>query len=122
VSVARLYDRTPVRYAERTLVRRCVRKTKLRVVGGMSTPRADWLRGLSLYHISRHVVSTFKCLATTTTHCNLINFYQNIQGKPTGHDTAQDPVHYPYNDGKIVNMQFLYRPNDRKSPDFYRSY
>jgi hypothetical protein len=64
--VARLHDRTPVRGAKRTptvcvtvgctfircgtysrtLVR--VRKTKLRVVGGMSTPRADWLLGLPL--------------------------------------------------------------------------
>jgi hypothetical protein len=32
------YSRTSVR----------VRKTKLRVVGGMSTPRADWLLGLPL--------------------------------------------------------------------------
>jgi hypothetical protein len=65
-SVAQLHDRTPVRYAKctptvcvtvgrtlircgtysRTLVR--VRKTKLRVVGDMSTPRADWLLGLPL--------------------------------------------------------------------------
>jgi hypothetical protein len=69
-SVARLHDRTPVCCAERTPARRCVRKIKLRVVGGMSTPRADWLLGLPLYHISRHVASTFKYLATTTTHCD----------------------------------------------------
>jgi hypothetical protein len=47
-SVARLHDRTPIRYVERTPTRRFVRKTKLRVVGGMSTPRADWLLGLPL--------------------------------------------------------------------------
>jgi hypothetical protein len=58
----------------RTPARRCVRKTKVRVVGGMSTCRADWLLGLPLYHISRHVASTFKRLATTTTHCDLNNF------------------------------------------------
>jgi hypothetical protein len=64
--VARLDDRTPIRYAKRTptvcatvghtlihcgmysrtLVR--MRETKLRVVGGMSTPRADRLLGLPL--------------------------------------------------------------------------
>jgi hypothetical protein len=48
MSIARLHDRTPVRYAEHTPARRCVRKTKLRVVGGMSTPRADRLLGLPL--------------------------------------------------------------------------
>jgi hypothetical protein len=99
-----------------------MRKTKLRVVGGMSTCQADQLLGLLLYHISRHVASTFKCLATTTTHWDLNNFYQNRQGKLPGHDTAHDPVHYPYSDCRIVNMQLIYRASDRKSLDFYRSY
>jgi hypothetical protein len=99
-----------------------VRKTKLQVVGGMSTCRADWLLGLPLYHISRHVASTFKRLATTTTYCDLNNFYQNRQGKPPGHYTAHDPIHYPYSDCRIVNMQLLYRASDRKSLNFYRSY
>jgi hypothetical protein len=84
--------------------------------------RADRLLGLPLYHISRYMASTFKRLATTTTHCDLNNFYQNGQGKPPGHDTAHDPVHYPYSDCRIVNMQLLYRASDRKSLDFYRSY
>jgi hypothetical protein len=49
MSVARLHDRTPVRCAERTPARWCVcEKTKLRVVGGISTPRADRLLGLPL--------------------------------------------------------------------------
>jgi hypothetical protein len=96
-----------------------MRKTKLRVVGGMSTPRADWLLGLLLYHISRHVASTFKRLATTTTHCDLINFYQHKWGKLLGHVTAHDPVHDPYSDYRIINIQLLYRASDRKSPDFY---
>jgi hypothetical protein len=122
MSVARLHDRTPVRCAERTPAHRCVRKTKLRVVGGMSTPRADWLLGLPLYHISQHVASTFKRLATTATHCNLINFYQHRQGNLSCHDIAYDPVHHPYTDCRIVNIQFLYRASDRKSPDFCRSY
>jgi hypothetical protein len=47
-SVARLHDRTPFRCAERTPARRCMWKTKLRVVGGVSTPRADRLLGLPL--------------------------------------------------------------------------
>jgi hypothetical protein len=63
------------------------------VVGGMSTPRADRLLGLPLYHISRHVASTFKHIATTTTHCDLNNFYQNRQGKPPDLDTAQGQGH-----------------------------
>jgi hypothetical protein len=119
-SVARLHDCTPVRCAERTPARRCVRKTKLRVVGGMSTCRADRLLGLPPYHISRHVASTSQRLATTTTHCDLNNFYQNRQGKSPGHDNVHDPVHYPYSDCKIVNMQFLYRASDRTSLDFYQ--
>jgi hypothetical protein len=43
----------------------------------MSICRAIQVLGLPLYQISRHVASTFKRLATTTIHCNLINFYQH---------------------------------------------
>jgi hypothetical protein len=118
----RLHDRTLVRCAERTPARRCVRKTKLRVVGGMSTPQADWLLDLPLYHISRHVASTLKRLATTTTHCDLINFYQHRRGNLPSHVTTHDPVHHPYSDCRIVNIQLLYRASDRKSLDFCRSY
>jgi hypothetical protein len=64
------YSRTSVR----------VRKTKLRVVGGMSTPRADWFTRLTAYHISRHVASTFKRLTTATTHCDLIKFLSTQTG------------------------------------------
>jgi hypothetical protein len=77
---------------------------------------------LTAYHISRHVASTFKRLATTTIICDLINFYRNRQGKLSGHDAAHDPVHHPYSNCRIVNTQLLYRTSDRKSPDFYRSY
>jgi hypothetical protein len=77
---------------------------------------------LTAYHISRHVVSTFKRLATTTTHFDLNHFWQNRQGKTSGHDIAHDPVHYPYSDCRIVNKQLLYRASDRKSPDFYWPY
>jgi hypothetical protein len=88
----------------------------------MSICRANRVLGLPLYHISRHVASTFKRLATTTTHCDLINFYQHRRGKLPGHVIAHDPVHDPYSDCRIVNIQLLYRASDRKSPDFYRSY
>jgi hypothetical protein len=36
---------------------------------------------LTAYHISRYVASTFKRLATTTTHFDLKTFIQNIKGK-----------------------------------------
>jgi hypothetical protein len=88
----------------------------------MSICRANQVVGLLLYHISRYVASTFKRLATTTTHCNLINFYQHRRGKLPSHDTVHDPVHDPYSDCRIVNNQPLYRASDRKSPDFYQSY
>jgi hypothetical protein len=88
----------------------------------MSICWANQVLGLPLYHISRYVASTFKRLATTTTHCDLINFYQHRRGKLPGHDTAPDPVHDPYSDWKRVNIQFLYPASDRKSLDFYRSY
>jgi hypothetical protein len=88
----------------------------------MSICRANQVLGLPLYHISWHVACTFKCLATTTTHCDLINFYQHRRGNLPSHDTAHDPVHDPYSDCRIVNIQLLYRASDRKSPDFYQSY
>jgi hypothetical protein len=69
----------------RTLVH--VRKTKLRVVRSMSTPRADRLLGLPLSHNSRHVTSTFKHLTTATTHCDLISFYQHRRGLCQGHES-----------------------------------
>jgi hypothetical protein len=77
---------------------------------------------LTAFHISRHVASTFKHLATTTTHYDLINFYRHKRGNLSSHDTAHDPVHHPYCDFRIVNIQFLYRASDRKSLDFCRSY
>jgi hypothetical protein len=88
----------------------------------MSICRTIQVLGLPLYHISRHVASTFKRLATTTTHSNLNNFHQNRQGKTLGHDNVHDPVHHPYSDCKIVNMQLLCRARDRKWLDFYRPY
>jgi hypothetical protein len=88
----------------------------------MSICRANQVLGLPLYHISRYVASTFKRLATTTTYCDLINFYQHRWGNLPSHDTVHDPVHDPYSDCKIVNIQLQYRASDRKSPDFYRSY
>jgi hypothetical protein len=77
---------------------------------------------LTAYHISRHVASTFKSLATTTKHFGLKTFHRNRQGKLPGHDTIHDPVRHPYSGCNNVNIQLLYRASDRKSPDFYRSY
>jgi hypothetical protein len=88
----------------------------------MSICRANQVLGLPLYHISWHVASTFKRIATTTTHCNLINFCQHRWGNLSSHDIAHDSIHDPYSDCKIVNIQLLYRVSDKKSPDFYRSY
>jgi hypothetical protein len=74
-SVARLqnlYSYLPCRMYSHTSVHE---KNQInRVVEGMSTCRADWLLGLPLYHISRYVASTFKRLATTTTHFDLNHF------------------------------------------------
>jgi hypothetical protein len=87
----------------------------------MSICQANQVLDLPLYYISRHVASTFKCLATTTTHFDLINFYQHGRGNLLSHDIAHDPVHHSYSDCRIVNVQLLYRASDRKSPDFCRS-
>jgi hypothetical protein len=88
----------------------------------MSICRANQVLGLPLYHILRYVASTFKRLATTTTRCDLINFYQHRRGNLPSHDTVHDPVHDSYSDCRIVNIQLLYRASDMKSPDFCQSY
>ena len=46
-----------------------------KMVREKSTRRANQVLKLTDYHISRHVVSTFKSLTTTTTHCGLIHFH-----------------------------------------------
>ena len=48
------------------------RSKKVRV---KSTRRANQVLKLTDYHISRHVVTTFKHLTTTTTHRSLIHFH-----------------------------------------------
>jgi hypothetical protein len=88
----------------------------------MSICRANQVLGLPLYHISRYVASTFKRLATTTTHCDLNNLYQHRRGNLPSHDIVHNLVPHTYSDCRIVNIQLLYRASDRKSPDFYRSY
>jgi hypothetical protein len=88
----------------------------------MSICRAIQVLVLLLYHILRHVASTFKRLATTTTHCDLINFYQHRWGNLPSHDIAHDPIHHPYSDCRIVNIQLLNRASDKKSLDFCQSY
>jgi hypothetical protein len=88
----------------------------------MSICQANQVLGLPLHHISWYVASTFKSLATTTTLCDLNNFYQHKRGNFPSHDPAHDPVHDPYSDCRLVNTQLLYRASDTKSPDFCRSY
>jgi hypothetical protein len=108
-----MYSRTSVR----------VRKTKLQVVKGMSTPWADRLLGLPFTHNSRHVASTFKCLTTATTHCDLIKLFINTDGvssKVMNHN--HNPVNYPYSDCGNVNIATSIKlASDRQSLDFYRS-
>jgi hypothetical protein len=88
----------------------------------MSICRANQVLGLLLYHISRHVASTFKRLATTTTHYDLNNFYHHRRDNLPSHDTAHDPIHHPYSNCRIVSIQLLNSASDRKSPDFCWSY
>ena len=46
-----------------------------KTAGSMFRLRCNPVLKLIDYHISRHVVSTFKSLTTTTTHCGLIHFH-----------------------------------------------
>ena len=85
-----------------------------------STRRADQVLKLTDYHISRHVVSTFKRLTTTTTHCDLINFSLNKQGLIQKYSALTPPV------GLIVaagskHPTPIILASDRKSLDFYRT-
>src|SRR6185312_12753759 len=50
-------------------------KQRSKRVREKSTPRADQVLKFTDYHISRHVVSTFKRLSTTTAHCGLTHFH-----------------------------------------------
>jgi hypothetical protein len=77
------------------------RKKQIRVVGGMSTPRADWL---TAYHISRHVASTFKRSTTATTHCDLNQIYQHRRGIISTMILHINPVRHPYSDYRDVNI------------------
>jgi len=52
----------------------CGMRTMFQRGGNLSPCRIDQVLKLTDYHISRHVVSTFKRLTTTTTHCGLNQF------------------------------------------------
>src|SRR6185503_8349365 len=74
----------------------------------------------SLINFSRHVVSTFKRLTTTTTHCDLINFSLNRRGLIQKYSALTPPV------GLIVaacskHSTPIILTSDRKSLDFYRT-
>jgi hypothetical protein len=77
----------------------------------MSICRAIQVLGLPLYHISWHVASTFKRLATTTTHFDLINFYQHRRGIISTMIPHENPVHHPYSDYSNVTIS---TPKSRK--------
>jgi hypothetical protein len=79
-------------------------KNQIHVVGGMSTPRADWLLGLPLTQNSRHVVSTFKRLTPITTHCHLIKIQQHRWGIISTMILHKTPVRHPYSDCRNVNI------------------
>ena len=84
---------------------------------GMFRLRFNPVLKLTDYHISRHVVSTFKRLTTTTTHCDLINFSLNRRGIIS---TTTPPV------SLIVAACSKHSAprvlaSDRKSLDFYRT-
>jgi hypothetical protein len=124
MSVARLYDRTPVHCAERTPARRCMRKTKITSGGGYVHSSGRSVTRLTAYHISRHVASTFKCLTTATTHYDLIKFSSTQTGfltKVMNHN--HNPVRHPYSGCRNVNIATPIKfASDRQSLDFYRSY
>jgi hypothetical protein len=79
-------------------------KKQIQVVGGMSTPPADWLLGLPLTQNSRHVVSTFKRLTPITTHCDLIKIQQHRRGIISAMIPHILPVRHPYSDCKNINI------------------
>ena len=60
--------------------------------GDMFRPRCNPVLKLTDYHISRHVVSTFKRLTTTTTHCDLIDFSLNRRGLIQKYSALTSPV------------------------------
>jgi hypothetical protein len=124
VCSATIWSRIPVCLAEHTPTRLCVCTIETKIIEWWRHVHLPGHSGtrLTAYHISRHVASTFKRLATTTTHCDLSNFYQHRRGKLPGYVIAHDSVHDPYSNCRIVNIQFLYSASDRKSLDFYRSY
>ena len=75
---------------------------------------------LTDYHISRHVVSTFKCLTTCTTHCGLSTFSLNRWGLNHKYLPMTPPVNLMIAVcGKPVKTYNLTR--GRKPLDFYRS-
>jgi hypothetical protein len=48
--------------------------------GGYVHSSGRFVTRLTAYHISLHVASTFKCLTTATTHCDLIKFLSTRTG------------------------------------------
>ena len=82
-----------------------------------STRRANQVLKITDYHISRHVVSTFKSLTTTTTHRGLIHFSLNRRGISS---TTTPPVSLIVAVCSRHSIPIILA-SDRKSLDFYRT-
>ena len=101
-----------------TTLRMCAHeKRRSKKVKVKSTCRANHVLMLTDYHISRHVVSTFKRLTTTTTHYGLSIFPQI--------DGASTSTIAPSIDLIVAACSKHPTPiilaSDRKSLDFYRT-
>ena len=85
-----------------------------------STRKSNQVLKLTDDHISRHVVSTFKCLTTCTTHCGLSIFSLNRRGLNHKYHPMTPPVilMIAVRD-KLVRTYNL--ASSRKLLDFYRS-
>ena len=108
-----------IEYADSVPACAHMRKSSKRV-RDKSTCRANQVLKLTDYHICRHMVSTFKRLTTTTTHCGLSIFLLNRRGLNHERRTLTPPV------DRIVAVCSRHNSynlaSDRKSLDFYRSY
>jgi hypothetical protein len=123
-SVARLHDRTPVALQHVFPHVEASNRKKPNASGGRYVHLPGRLiTRLTAYHISRHVASTFKCLTTATTLCDLSHIHQHRWGIIATMILHIDPVHHPYSDYRNVNTTIPIKlVSDRQSLNFYRFY
>jgi hypothetical protein len=119
--VARLHDHTPVRLCEtyaysvhdcrtyshplRNVLPHISACAKNQITSGARYIHSSGrlVSRLTAYHISRHVVSTFKRLTTATTHCDLSQIHQHRRGIIWTMILHKNPVRHPYSDYRNVN-------------------